>query len=62
MVVYNVLGQRVRTLVDEFQDVGRKSVIWDSRDDDGRELASGIYFYRLKAESFQKTMKMVLIK
>jgi hypothetical protein len=62
LVVYNVLGQRVRTLVEGPQDVGRKSVIWDGHDDSGGEAASGIYFYKLKAEGFQKTMKMVLVK
>jgi hypothetical protein len=60
--VYNVLGQRVRVLVDEFQDAGRKSVTWDGRDDRGEEAASGIYFYKIKAEDFQMTMKMVLLK
>lgn len=62
LVVYNVLGQRVRTLVDGFQDIGRKSVTWDGHDDSGGEAASGIYFYKLKADGFQKTMKMVLVK
>jgi len=62
LAVYNVLGQRVRVLVDEFQDAGRKSVTWDGRDDGGREAASGIYFYKIKAEEYQTTMKMVLLK
>ncbi len=60
--VYNVLGQRVRVLVDEMQEAGRKSVIWDGKDGSGHEVASGIYFYKIKAENYQKTMKMVLLK
>lgn len=60
--VYNVLGQRVRVLVDQMQEAGRKSVIWDGKDGSGHEVASGIYFYKIKAENYQKTMKMVLLK
>ena len=60
--VYNVLGQRVRVLVDGIQDAGHRSVAWDGRDNDGREVASGIYFYKIKAENYQKTKKMVLLK
>ncbi len=62
LTIYNVLGQRVKVLVDEFQDSGRKSVIWDGHDDSGDEVATGIYFYKIKADSFEKTRKMVLIK
>lgn len=62
LTIYNVLGQKVKTLVDEFQEVGRKSVIWDGRDDGGHQVASGIYFYKIKAENFDKTRKMILIK
>ncbi|MGB7060931.1 MAG: T9SS type A sorting domain-containing protein [Candidatus Zixiibacteriota bacterium] len=60
--VYNVLGQRVRVLADGFQEAGHKSVIWDGKDNQGREAASGIYFYKIKAENYQKTKKMVLLK
>ena len=64
--VYNILGQEVRTLVDEPQAPGYYQVRWDGRDNLGRELASGIYFYRLKAESrklkAEMTRKMVLIR
>ncbi|KPL01084.1 MAG: hypothetical protein AMJ91_01670 [candidate division Zixibacteria bacterium SM23_73_3] len=60
--IYNVLGQRVRILVDQIQDAGYKSVIWDGRDNGDREVASGIYFYKIEAENYQKTKKMVLLK
>ncbi len=62
LYVYNVLGQRVRVLVDETQEAGHQSVIWDGKDEDGREVASGIYFYKIKTEGYQKTKKMVLLK
>jgi predicted outer membrane repeat protein len=60
--VYNVLGQRVRVLADGFQEAGHKSVIWDGKDNQGREAASGIYFYKIEAENYQMTKKMVLLK
>ncbi|MFQ6092235.1 MAG: choice-of-anchor D domain-containing protein [bacterium] len=60
--IYNLLGQEVRTLVDEVKKAGYYSVIWDSRDDWGREVSSGIYFYYLKANSFADTKKMILIR
>jgi len=60
--VYNILGQRVRTLVDEEQAAGYRMVSWDSRGRSGNEVASGIYFYQLRAGDFVQTRKMVLLK
>ena len=60
--IYNTLGQDVRTLVDAAQKVGGHAVTWDGRDDGGRELASGLYFCRLKAGGFAETLKMVLVR
>ena len=62
LTIFNILGQKVKVLVDEIQGAGHKSVIWDGKDDHGREVASGIYFYKIGAENFQKTKKMVLLK
>lgn len=60
--VFNVLGQRVATLVDREQKAGYHTVTWDSRNECGREVASGLYFYRLKAREFTKVRKMLLLK
>ncbi len=60
--IYNVLGQVVRTLVDEPLPPGAHHVIWDGKDDLGNSVASGIYFYKLRAGDFQDTKKMVLMK
>jgi hypothetical protein len=60
--VYDIAGRLVRTLVNETQSAGRKSVTWDGRDDGGRSAASGVYFYRLTTPAFAKTQKMVLLK
>ena len=60
--IYNILGQEVRTLVDEAQEPGYYTVIWDGKDNDGRLMASGVYFYRLSAGHFTATKRMVLMK
>lgn len=60
--VYNILGQKVRTLVKRKEKAGYWQVVWDGRTDEGRELTSGIYFYRIKAGELTETKKMVIIK
>ncbi len=60
--IYNILGQKVRTLVDEPKRAGNYELIWDGRDDSGKEVSSGIYFYQLRANNFIETKKLVLIK
>lgn len=62
LVVFNALGQRVRTLLDEPQAAGFHSVVWDGRDDHGRKLSSGIYFYTLTSGSFVDVKKMTLLE
>jgi hypothetical protein len=68
--VYNLLGQKVRTLVDAPKNSGIHRVIWDGKDDSGNEVASGIYFYRIEVEDpasggagdFTEAKKLVLLK
>jgi hypothetical protein len=62
IVVYDVTGRRIRTLVNGYNTPGPKSVVWDARDDEGRAVASGIYFYRMTAGDFVQTRKMLLLK
>jgi hypothetical protein len=62
LAVFNVLGQKVRTLVDQDQFRGTHRVMWDGKDDSGNRLASGMYFYQLKGENALITKKMTLIK
>jgi hypothetical protein len=62
LVIYNMLGQRVRTLVDEHQGAGFNTVTWYGRDDYGRAVTSGVYVYRIHAGEFSETRKMVLLK
>lgn len=60
--ILNVSGRLVRSLSDEILESGRYEAKWDGRDDDGREVDSGIYFCRLKAGKAMISKKMVLIK
>jgi hypothetical protein len=60
--VCDVSGRVVRTLVDEAQTAGRKSVVWNGRDDSGREVSSGVYLYELIGPDQRITKKMTLLK
>ena len=60
--VFNVLGQKVRTLVDGDLTAGVHHVEWNGRDGSGQMVASGVYFYRLQTADFVETKKMVLVK
>ncbi len=60
--IYNMLGQEVVTLVNEFQSTGAKSVFWDSRDSSGQPVSAGIYLYKIEAGDVVEINKMVLIK
>jgi hypothetical protein len=60
--IYNILGQKVRILVDEPKRPGSYEVIWDGKDERGKDLSSGIYFYQLKLGEFTQTKRMVLLK
>ena len=60
--VYNVRGQRVRTLLNEQREPGHHSVIWNGTDDSGRTMSSGIYLYRIVAGENTATRRMLLMK
>lgn len=60
--IYNVLGQRVVSLVSRHMEAGRHTVTWDGRDANGNTASSGIYFYRIQANDFVDTRKMTLLK
>jgi hypothetical protein len=60
--VFNVIGQKVKTLVDAPQKIGSYKVNWNSVNDAGSKVSSGIYFYRLKADDFTQVKKMILLR
>ena len=60
--IFNIVGQRVRTLVDEDMKAGAYVAEWDGQDDKGVSVSSGIYFYRMQAADFSEMKKMLLVK
>ena len=62
LVIYNMLGQEVRSLVNGNQNVGRYEVSWNGLDNAGQPVATGIYIYHLQAAGYAKTFKMAYIK
>jgi hypothetical protein len=62
ITIYDMLGRKVKTLVNTTQDAGFKSVIWDATNNQGRPASAGVYLYNLQAGEFVQTKKMVLLK
>jgi hypothetical protein len=62
IVVYDVAGARIRTLVDRRVAPGRHTVVWDGRDHNGSTVGTGVYFYRMQQAGFTETKKMLLLK
>ena len=60
--IYDLLGRRIKTLVLEKLPAGYNSVIWNGTDESGKNVASGIYFYKLKSGNFTETQKLILSK
>ncbi|MGH8004849.1 MAG: FlgD immunoglobulin-like domain containing protein, partial [Limisphaerales bacterium] len=60
--VFNLAGQRVKHLADQEQAAGEHTVVWDGKDEKGKALPSGVYFYRLKGKEFSETKKMIFLK
>ncbi|MFQ5769614.1 MAG: LamG-like jellyroll fold domain-containing protein [bacterium] len=60
--IYNLLGQKVRTLINQYQTAGRKYVAWNARDDSGNQVANGVYISVLKMDNFVDKKKMILLK
>ena len=57
-----LMGREVRTLVNNQQSAGYKSVVWDATNDLGQPVSAGMYLYRIFAEEFVQVKKMVLLK
>jgi flagellar hook assembly protein FlgD len=56
------MGQKVKTLVDKYQETGSYNVYWNATNYNGVTVANGIYFYRIKSGDFKMTKKMLLLK
>lgn len=62
LAIYNVLGQRVRLLVDDYLQAGNKSAIWDGKNDQGKRVSAGIYMYKLEVGSHAEMKKLILLE
>jgi len=60
--IFNILGQRIKVLVDEKQKAGFHTIEWDGRNLHNNKVGSGIYFYRMTSDTFTKTRKMILVR
>jgi len=62
IIIYNILGKEVKTLVNTTQDAGYKSVNWNATNNYGKPVSAGVYLYQIQAGEFVQTKKMVLLK
>ncbi|MCB9068376.1 MAG: T9SS type A sorting domain-containing protein [Calditrichae bacterium] len=62
VTIYNILGQMVRKLVDEPQQPGKYKVLWNGRNDNGNQVASGTYILKFEAGKFRRSYKLILTK
>jgi hypothetical protein len=62
IIIYDMLGRQVKTLVNQAQDAGYKSVIWNATNDYGKPVSAGLYLYQIQAGEYMQTKKMVLLK
>ena len=62
IIIYDMLGREVKTLVNTTQDAGFKSVSWNATNDYGKPVSAGVYLYQIQAGEFVQTNKMVLLK
>ena len=62
ITIYDMLGRQVKTLINQTQDAGYRSIIWDATNDYGKPVSAGIYLYQIQAGEYISTKKMVLLK
>jgi hypothetical protein len=60
--VFNIKGQKVKTLLNDVLNSGVHTIVWNGDDDSGHAVGSGIYFYRMKTEDYSEIKKMILMK
>ena len=62
ITIYDMLGREVKTLINQTQDAGYRSIIWDATNDYGKPVSAGMYLYQIQAGEYISTKKMVLLK
>ena len=62
LTIYNLLGHKIRTLIDQQQEPGYHSILWDGRNSRGLSVASGVYFYRISVGEHIRSRRMQLLR
>ena len=62
LTIYDLLGRTVITLVNRIEEPGYKSIVWNATDKLNRPVSAGVYLYRIEADNFRQTRKMILLK
>ena len=62
ITIYDMLGRKVKTLINQTQDAGYRSVIWNATNDYDKPVSAGIYLYQIQTDEYMQTRKMVLLK
>ena len=62
ITIYDMLGRQVKTLINQAQDAGFKSVVWNATNHLGQVVSAGLYIYTIQAGEFRQTKKMILLK
>ncbi|MBW6516017.1 MAG: T9SS type A sorting domain-containing protein, partial [Candidatus Cloacimonetes bacterium] len=62
ILIYNIRGQLVKSLLETRMQDGQHTVLWDGKDDLGRLVGSGLYFYTLQTDDYRATRKMIMLK
>ncbi len=62
IIIYDIMGREVKSLINQTQEAGFKSVLWDATNDFGKPVSAGVYLYQIQAGDFVQTRKMVLLK
>ena len=62
ITIYDMVGREVYTIMNEVQNAGYKSIVWDATNNYGQTVSAGIYIYQIKTDTFVQTKKMILLK
>jgi len=62
IIIYDILGREVKSLINQTQNGGYKSILWDGTNDHGHSMSTGVYLYSIQAGNYVRTKKMVLLK
>ena len=62
ITIYDIMGREVKSLINQTQDAGFRSVLWNATNDYGKPVSAGVYLYQIQAGEFVQTKKMVLLK